>query len=366
MGAGLAVASVVGCGGGEEGPPGTSGPAGTTGTSTAVATGVIPTQESTPKAEQQQESLYLLPFQVEYDLTDPDNLNKYPAEQGWRWIRVESGIENRGNQPLELSENETGYRPVIRTAEGYEYGSNYDNQYVGIMNWFEPVVGLPPGFRCKGVIASGYGNDEVPCGDVTSMEELLGAFSPIGSWVFKVAQNTSGYRFSLPGFPELNLDEEIAKNSGLKYPTDRPDSDFPDIDGSSFTIGDGPIRLTFGPLKREPDLAGTGMVLGEGPFLSGLQYYSFDIESENLDAGYEHSFFFQMRSLADDGVVCYNSLVRELDEAVYVKDVCLQVPLGPGISTKSSLLLAFPASVASAKLILTGDVNEVFNCHLTP
>lgn len=315
-------------------------------------------------------------------------------ESGWKYVYSEFIVENRGNKTMLVTLNRGSLKnSVLRSQDGFEYRNpiNLDSQIPdpndytrledrNLLNWklrptntsfgdfFSSDIfsspassifnSLPPGFRVKGVFNSLLGSPMIN-------------FSPndtemyISRVTFRVGEKTSGYRLNVPNLPEIDLRKGIASLSQLKFPTDRPDSDFKNP-GTTINIPDKGSVTFEGIVDRTPYVKNSFLKLpNKNPGTEAKIKFRF----HNGSIGYAQSFKLRAKIFGDDGIL-YTLLTQDAmkefpNQPLYWDGYLVsarEVP--PGNDRIEEVDIIISSGLKNGKLVVSGDINEIFNLSL--
>ncbi|MDO8504024.1 MAG: hypothetical protein Q7S60_05075 [bacterium] len=306
-----------------------------------------PAAESVPARELLQSNLpKIFPVKVQISEESPDGVNRgteygvhRSKEEGWKWVVVQLGFENAGRQGVLAGLTREEMKSMtVQTHEGFQYGNTgfaFSPLNHACSRGFtvridemgqrsalgdtdrtsDGTYELPPGFKITGYVSHGQ---EYP------------AFQAC----FKVAQNTSGYRLVVPGFPEIDLEKELTAAGQMKFPTDHPDSDFKEL-GETITIP-GQGKMTLLEFRRD----------------------GYKVRFENESQGYAASLTFGYTVVDTQGVWWTHG--RWSPTSVMAPDV---MTVGPGLSEEFVKTFKSPLSqtIRGGKLLCGGNINQIFN-----
>lgn len=289
-------------------------------------------------------------FPIRFEVTNnvPAGTERKKTEEGWKWVLIELGFENVGNDPIDvvppgLSRNQFQNAKLL-TREGFQYGLYDSGNHGGYCSHLglseltsspegNPRVyaiegGLPQAFRTKGVYSSG-----TPFG---------GIYSP--RLCFAVAEKTSGYKLQLPGFSEIHLEEDLKRVQNLNFPTDRPESDYKELSGSFPIPNKGTLTILGIQRARVMGWVGKSRDDDRPREVEGLKI---KVRFDNASLGYNQGFSVGLNIFSNDGVF-YSS--------------GLGASVGPGLSKEDTGII--PARLTSGKIVATGDLNGIFNLRV--
>lgn len=305
-------------------------------------------------------------------------------EQGWKYVQISLGLENRSNRLLLPDfDAHAVANSILSVAEGFVYhpvdsqssfGGNAPNS-------------IPAGFRVKASYNAGIG-------DNWQSDRPDDLSSIVSKLTFKVGETThisrlqtgasqyldpsrygSAYKTLLTQLPNIDFSQGPADDTNLKYPTDRPDTDFREL-GTTITV---PQKgsVTFQGISARTVWPLTSVNPGS--------LVKIRIRFHNDSAGYGQSFNFKVKFFGDDGVLyTYNR------SSGYGPDVPLpsahpeywdgftvtsgdadndapsmsegEVP--PSADKVVDAPIRVSSTVRSGKLMVSGDINEIFNVTL--
>lgn len=317
----------------------------------------------------------------------------YKPEPGWKYVYTEFAVENKSSktQLVGLSIDNLN-RAILRTKDGFQYDRpvHYDVHGTPTAGVFDPTStyfgftrggfpginifqSLPPGFRVQGVY-----NDATSPFTHPSSDDPEALFNRV---CIRVGEQTSGYFLTIPpaspnmlrdlptiepgSFPQIDLTNGLVDVKSLKFPTDRPDSEFKDL-GTTISIpGKGSLTIEKMPNEK----------FNEGKLVK------FKVRFHNDSKGYGQVFKVTMKLFGNDGILYTKSesdaLRASPDNQLYWDGVFVssgEIPPGGDTfwvgkaegswSGKSNIYgPAFPVSPAfnGGKLMVSGDINEIFN-----
>lgn len=280
-------------------------------------------------------------------------------QPGWKYIYVEFAIENKGNNTKVVSlDRRSLFASKIRTKEGFEYTNPIEFGYSGIVipdrifsptNTYFNQNALPPGFRIVGVY-----NDLLwaypPAPEPDLKEGLINRVS------FAVGEKTTDYKLSIPGFPELDLTKDAVDMRSLKLPTDRPDSDFKNPGATINIPGKGSVTFE-GAVSRTPiQKPGTKV--------------NIRFRFHNNSIGYGQNFNLTTKLFGDDGILYTTSYNADAAMKIFPNqplswDGYIFGPyVPPGNTETQEVGIVISSSLKSGKLVVSGDINEIFNLNL--
>jgi len=268
-----------------------------------------------------------------------------PGEGGWQYVMIVFALENRTGQfstPYIVTANSS-----LTTEEGYSYPAEAQesisdeteghSQPTNVIT-FHGV--LPPGIR--------------------PWEEIYdGKYHGFYTFHSRIAQNTHPQKLTIPGYGDINL-------KGVPFRTS--------MDGSYYwgTLG----GLTYSPIRK----AGETVEIPGKARLTVLgftretwpegYYYPIDVEVlrvllrlENLSAGYETSLniSFTAFGLESSEIGDFGILGSPLEGALGSLECQPVLTMGPAQTIETNLCVIIPKGLENVRLILAGDVNEVYD-----
>lgn len=361
-----------------------------------TSTKLVPTPTQEAKEKESISSLALFPIRIEEASTaDKFNGGKgYPYEKelpesGWKYVYTEFGIENRSNKAALVMLNTLALRKsILRTKEGFQYAGPIDvghypegnlttSTYFGSgltdrSGGLEEIMfnNLPPGFRALGVFSglSESNNIKLSANRIT----------------FKVGEKTSGYRLllgtppiseydylshpNLPRavpFPELDITNGVIDTASLKFPTNRPDSEFKNL-GTVINVPSKGSVLVERVMDRTFQRSDEGNVLSNSITTIRFRFH-------NESAGYGQKFNLAVRFFGNDGILYTKhiastdlSMVYAFPEQFLYWDgyPVLSNEVPPGADKIIDFKINTSSTVKNGKLAVSGDINEIFNLEL--
>jgi hypothetical protein len=217
----------------------------------------------------------------------------------------------------------------VTTAEGYRYpleGSwGWSEASVSSSNWLGTGGALlPPGFRAAEV-ALVYGDS---------------TFSRANHLVFRVAQNSDGYKVHIPGCDAIDLDRDI------KQPV------FPVDQAATALLKLGAVF----PVRNKGGITPKACVLEVSPFQDPQLILT--VAYANASGGYDTNFNLVSWVTGNDGVLRPEVARMRSDGAQIALDSVL---LGPGQTLDAQHVFRVPETTGDFKLLLTGDLPAVYD-----
>ena len=160
-----------------------------------------PEPTSTAQVPSWMESLQIMPFRVQVGKQYATARYSSDVYEGWQYLIVDFGLENISADPVSLeswrsSILETFGGSFVETAQGYTYTVVSYSAFHEIVEFLGEKSHWSIGEPYWGVLPTGF----------RSRLSLL----------FKVAENTSGYRLIVPEFGSYDLDTDI--HAGYRFP----------------------------------------------------------------------------------------------------------------------------------------------------
>ncbi len=354
--------------------------------STALTAKAVPPAES-PAAR----PLAVLPLRldevvsgkVQPSLANPRDVLNFPADSGWKYFYLEFAVENKSNGLQLIAFGDGSYDKVLLVMkEGFNYqpllGTSTDrsipfsqvNMIARATVEQKPVlipISLPPGFRVRGV-----GNDLT-----VQRANSLGRVSPVNRLAFKVGKDTvpqklvispvtippmdqaQGFPGSLPiaGFQEPDLSKGPLNPDTVKYPTERPDSEFKNI----------------GDTVEVPDRGSITIEAARKVQRQNATQIELKFRFHNSNKGYTKSFNLVMKFFGDDGIL-YTEAAEKSQEKVAFRSQPVTwdgyfvstAEIAPNTDLVTERYVpGAPPTLKGGKLMVSGDMNEIFNVQLT-
>ena len=198
-------------------------------------------------------------------VSEEQELAGITAEPGWKFVVLYFAVENMTDQPLAFTLQGDYVKSVrLTTSEGYEYSLSSQS------SWLRELFGtgghlIPGGFRVRQVHLEGN--------------------RPVGL-VFSVAQNTSGYQLTIPGYAPIDFERDREE---VVFPSDRSASQYHLLGDTVLVPEKGSIQVT-GFRKHWLDTHGEATAV-------------IDVTYENASGGYDVLFDVEYAVVGDDGVL---------------------------------------------------------------
>lgn len=262
-------------------------------------------------------------------------------DEGWQSIRTQIVVENTSSNYQSFSVG----NGTISTAEGLRY-----NYATSIREGAPGTFELPPGFRMQGWKSIWLGN---------KWEQKLLEF------VFKVPKTTSGYQIQSRNTNVVAAGGETINPETLKYPTERPDSDFREI-GTTITTRRGG-KVTILEFVRDDDAtreyqAGPSRYRAPDTLL-----YRVKVRFQNTNIGGDEQFKIKFGNLwGNDGFVYgFSSVWYKISRGLNsIASTEISTLVGPGLQKDVEAFVEVHTALSGGKLKITGDIDEIFNLRL--
>lgn len=285
-------------------------------------------------------------------------------QPGWKYVYVELAVENKGSRNT-LVRLDLFNQAVLHDKDGFQYKSpqpsltfELTRSYFGTGYQVGIHENLPPGFRVIGVFSESA-HPDVP-NDKTSLTSKV---------TFKVGEQTSGYKLKIPQFPEVNLDTPV-KTESLRFPTDRPDSEFKEL-GTTINIP-GKGRFTVeGVIDRRlfnPKTAWRGW---QKEIPNAGSKVKLRLRFHNDSKGYGQTFNIVMGLFGEDGILYTSSKQDGQIQKIFPNNPLFwsgyfvtSGEIAPGQDRTVDQEITTSSRIKSGKLVVAGDINEIFNVRL--
>lgn len=336
-----------------------------------------PTEKPTPASPEKEtvNPIVLLPIKVEEKNLSP----------GWKFVSVKGFVvENKSNKIMLIPLNNSAFsKSVLKSQEGFAY-KNPDNKADwncfgssggfndretlaqaqqkispdllrilktedNAVNPYYILNSLPPHFRVRGSFNyNTRGN--ISADDIQLCKKGL---------KFIAGEKTSGYRLNVPNFPEISLQNDTSSVDQLKFPTDRPDSDFKNpsttinIPGKGSVAFEGAVsRTSIAPFTAE--LPGTKVKV------------RFRFHNDSI--GYDQKFMLTIKLFGDDGILYTAMDDRAMNmfptQPLYWDGYPIYTYVPPSNDQIQEVDIVVSSTLKSGKLMVSGDINEIFNLTL--
>lgn len=331
-----------------------------------------------------------------FDFKDGTFQGKYPKEQriakpGWNYVYAEFAVDNKKPTPqlimLDSINLEEG--AVLHTHDGFTYKpekppktSAYFGHRVG---GFGGALGgsvrtvyqtLPPGFRALGAV--------IDRGAVTRFPDLWypnNTTAFVNRVAFLAGEQTSGFKlkitpqlkpyedrrlFKPAPFSEIDLGKATDLKS-LRFPTSRPDSEFKNLGTPVNAPGKG--SMTIEKALERKDWPYRRYYGDDSTVKGAASRVRMSVNFRNENKGYAKKFNVVMMLFGDDGMIYTNAteeaVVAFPEQPQYWGGFFLSSKdIGPGQSQTLQADLFTSLTVKRGKLVVAGDINEIFNIEL--
>ncbi len=316
--------------------------------------------------------IILLPIKVEEKNVSP----------GWKSVSMGFVAENRSNKTMLILLDPYNFGDsVLKSQEGFSYkntdhfsdngicfgsfASPYEETTVQKLRsslspellkiiskgpGFHEFNSIPPHFRTRGIFrisVNGVCNEK--------------------SVNFTVGEKTSGYKLNVPNFPEIDLHKDAISLDQLKFPTDRPDSDFKNP-GTTISIpGKGSVTFE-GVVGKTPNVDYSLYTL---PIEKRGTMVKLRFRFHNDNIGYGQQFNLATKLFGDDGILytttsMSESLIKAFpNQPLYWDGYFVQAyEVAPGNDATVEVSILTSYNVKGGKLAVSGDINEIFNLQL--
>lgn len=266
-----------------------------------------------------------------------ENNRAWQREPGWVYLHTFFAVENVSGTFLQFGDRFN--QLMVSSAEGYQYeGTSRSRSGLGGVVNFPAVI--PPGFRVREA-----GN------------ELL-------VFVFRVAENSSGYVVHVPGYGEYSLadvpqihiyndrlpfyPDDIGLDNALLRAAESLSIEFPASDTAPPALGVPSSLILAGEREIEVTTVKLDGTYGYDRILIELEYH-------NKNDGYGNRFRMGYALIGDDGVMITDFRSDKTGIVTGSREV------GPGQIVTSEIAFATRRNVENYKLIVFGDTYAVID-----
>ncbi|MBC8492349.1 MAG: hypothetical protein H8D43_01085 [Chloroflexi bacterium] len=264
----------------------------------------------------------------------PTEMEVKPTGGGWHSVRIEVAYEN-GTQEFSTKQFAMDGSYIV-VEEGFTYpvwardaglGPGWGNSpFIGV----EDYGVLPPGFRARGIreVIGGWGVGQ----GVNEHYRCLHA---------QIAQDTHPSRIVIPAYGEIDLEQDIRN---VVFP--REALSMPEREAGDAVEVPGRAMLTVERFTREK--------LDVSESFGELDWVTAYLRFENLNAGYAEGLTVHFGLIGADG---FFHTAYQLQDC----DSWPTLSAGPAQTTETKVCYAVRPTTKNLKLILTGDVNAVYD-----
>jgi len=268
----------------------------------------------------------------------PTKVEIEPIGGGWQCVRIEVAYEN-GTQEFSTKRFAMdGSYIVVKEGFTYPVWARYNDAGCGAgpaggheghaIGLFGDCV-LPPRFRARGLFSAiGWG---------------LGSGANEYYWCLhaRIAQSTHPSKVIIPAYGEIDLEKD---RRDVVFPAEAPS--MPEKKAGDAIEVPGRAILTVERFTREkPDAS---------EYLAELDRVTAYLRFENLNPGYEESLTVRFELIGDDGF--FHKTANLGDCRCWAT-----LSAGPAQTTETKVCFAVRPTTKNLKLILTGDVNAVYD-----
>lgn len=277
-----------------------------------TGTPILPISGETPKPTRQWKII-------------PTQISVSALKDGWQGVLVDIALENLSGQFASPAITTTN--TVISTQEGYTYPATAWSITWSAAQTQQIEFGdlLPPGFRIRGE----YHNDVIN-------------HQTFYQFTAKIAQNTHATKLTLPGYGDIDLNNvsSVTFPGGDSYAKIRKPGDMLEIPGKArLTV----LSFTKETLPMESDRPERDRITAPLRF-------------ENLNKGYDTTLNITFTILGDDGFIGFARYYP-----MGSMECSPELKAGPAQTIETKVCLFVQSGTKNLRLILTGDLNEVYD-----